>query len=73
LDVKSPEEEVALNSLEVTPLEYTNPEVHQKLKRRGRTYWAYRKKKFISYSGGDDIDSLHNVCPFNFRGNGNIG
>ncbi|RAL14096.1 ATP-binding protein [Aspergillus homomorphus CBS 101889] len=60
LDVTNPTEEVSLISLEVAPLEYANPELRAKLERRGKTYWACRKKKFISYSGSGDIDSLSN-------------
>ncbi|GKZ25936.1 hypothetical protein AbraIFM66951_002454 [Aspergillus brasiliensis] len=60
LEVTKPDEEVALSSLEVTPLDYARPELREKLERRGNTFWACRKKKFISYSGGDDIDSLNN-------------
>jgi hypothetical protein len=61
LEVTKPDEEVALSSLEVTPLDYASPKLREKLERRGKTFWACRKKKFISYSGGDDIDSLNNV------------
>jgi hypothetical protein len=61
LDVTDPHEEVALSSLKVTPLECASPEVREKLENRGKTYWACRKKRFISYSGGDKLDSLNNV------------
>ncbi|KAL3704303.1 hypothetical protein TMatcc_009994 [Talaromyces marneffei ATCC 18224] len=60
LDVASPHEEVELSSLKVTPLEYAMPDVRQKLEQRGKTNWACRKKKFISYSGDNNIDSLNN-------------
>ncbi|KAL2837239.1 P-loop containing nucleoside triphosphate hydrolase protein [Aspergillus pseudoustus] len=63
LEVTKQDEEVALSSLEVTPLDYTSRELREKLERRGKTFWACRKKKFISYSGEDDIDSLNNSKP----------
>ena len=56
--------EVELSSLGVTPLEYASQEARGKLENRGKTYWACRKKNFVSYSGGDDIESINNVSSF---------
>jgi hypothetical protein len=67
LDVTDPREEVELRSLKIAPLEYALPDVREKLEHRGKTYWACRKKKFISYSGEDNIDSMNNVSsPLDF-------
>jgi hypothetical protein len=66
LDVTDPDEEVALSALRVTLLDYTSSDIREKLKRRGKTYWACRKRRFISYSGGDDIESLNNVSDLYF-------
>ncbi|KAJ5652596.1 hypothetical protein N7507_010022 [Penicillium longicatenatum] len=56
-------EEISLSSLRITPLEYATPVVRKKLENRGKTYWTCRKKKFVSYSGGDEIELSSNLHP----------
>ncbi|PYI09863.1 P-loop containing nucleoside triphosphate hydrolase protein [Aspergillus sclerotiicarbonarius CBS 121057] len=60
LDVADPEEEIALRSLRVVPLDYASADVKRKLEDRGKTYWACRKRRLISYDGGDGVGFLDN-------------
>ncbi|GFF67545.1 hypothetical protein IFM47457_01756 [Aspergillus lentulus] len=60
LDARDPDEEVALSALRVTLLDHASSDIREKLELRGKTCWACRKKRFISYRGGDDIESLSN-------------
>ncbi|PYI06177.1 P-loop containing nucleoside triphosphate hydrolase protein [Aspergillus sclerotiicarbonarius CBS 121057] len=51
MNAENPTEEVELQQLDVTPLEFASCEIRQKLEQRGKIYWQCRKRKFISYTG----------------------
>lgn len=53
-------DDIAIDKLEVYPLEYANPNVVSQLKARGERYWALRRRHLVAYSGWDSHrDQFH--------------
>ncbi|CAO2651416.1 Nn.00g039860.m01.CDS01 [Neocucurbitaria sp. VM-36] len=47
----SEEEQMAITDLPAYPLKFDKNGLHDQLRRRGRTFWDCRKRKYVSYSG----------------------
>ncbi|MCJ1385305.1 hypothetical protein MMC17_008427 [Xylographa soralifera] len=47
--------------LNLFPIQYASDEIVARLRRRGRTFWNCRKRRFISYSENDK-DDIHNLA-----------
>ena len=51
---------VAIEELVVFPMKYASTEIVNKLRRRGRTFWKCRSRKFVSYQE-HEMDSMKNL------------
>lgn len=60
IDLEFDEEDpdVDLNDLNVLPLRFAHPDVRDQLARRGRTMWACRHRKFVTYNSSLENDPL---------------
>ncbi|KAF6809330.1 hypothetical protein CPLU01_15523 [Colletotrichum plurivorum] len=50
LHAASAEDEVSIGNLDNVPLRFLNQQVHATLEHRGKTFWACRKRKLVSYT-----------------------
>lgn len=56
---QSEKDQVAIEELIVFPMKYASTEIVNKLRRRGRTFWKCRSRKFVSYQE-QEMDSIKN-------------
>jgi hypothetical protein len=66
MNVGYEEEAVEIKSLNIYPLKYAASETRALLEKRGKSFWAMRHKRFVSYQRSAD-EELHNVRATFFR------
>lgn len=55
------EHEINLSELDVFPIEYASAEIVEKCRRRDKTFWKCRHRRYVSYRDSD-LESIQNLA-----------